>query len=334
MSNIKAATGNRDLDKMLKTKMPAIGIDLGGTKIMATTVNSEGIIDDPIKIPTPKGPENIIDQFLELIEHFKKNHIVAGIGIATAGIVDGSTGTIIGATGNVPGWTGTPVKRIIESKTLLPTYVVNDANAAVYAEAHTRKLRDLKCVIALTIGTGIGGGILVNGELLQGANWGAGHCGHVKISMDNKRLCTCGLFDCYEAYASGTGLTTTAREILSNISADQSPLAKDINNLKNSDIFEAAEKNDIVAKQIIALWHKHLVAGMVSIAHILNPNCFVLSGGLSKFIDYEMLFELLVDSTMPAISENVKIYRSDLGDHAGIIGAAQLILDKLAKPSA
>jgi len=334
LSNIKAATGNRDLDKMLKTKMPAIGIDLGGTKIMATTVNSEGIIDDPIKIPTPKGPENIIDQFLELIEHFKKNHIVAGIGIATAGIVDGSTGTIIGATGNVPGWTGTPVKRIIESKTLLPTYVVNDANAAVYAEAHTRKLRDLKCVIALTIGTGIGGGILVNGELLQGANWGAGHCGHVKISMDNKRLCTCGLFDCYEAYASGTGLTTTAREILSNISADQSPLAKDINNLKNSDIFEAAEKNDIVAKQIIALWHKHLVAGMVSIAHILNPNCFVLSGGLSKFIDYEMLFELLVDSTMPAISENVKIYRSDLGDHAGIIGAAQLILDKLAKPSA
>ncbi len=319
---------------MLKTKMPAIGIDLGGTKIMATTVNSEGIIDDPIKIPTPKGPENIIGQFLELIEHFKKNHIVAGIGIATAGIVDGSTGTIMGATGNVPGWTGTPVKRIIESKTLLPTYVVNDANAAVYAEAHTRKLRDLKCVVALTIGTGIGGGILVNGELLQGANWGAGHCGHVKISMDNKRLCTCGLFDCYEAYASGTGLATTAREILSNISADQSPLAKDINNLKNSDIFEAADKNDIVAKQIITLWHKHLVAGMVSIAHILNPNCFVLSGGLSKVIDYEMLFELLVDSTMPAISENVKIYRSDLGDHAGIIGAAQLILDKLAKPSA
>lgn len=334
MSSIKTVAGNRDLDKMLKTRMPAIGIDIGGTKIMAAAINSEGIIDEPIKVSTPKGPENIINQFLELIEHFKKNHVVAGIGIATAGIVDGSTGTVIGATGNLPGWTGTPVKRIIESKTLLPTFVVNDANAAAYAEAHTRKLRDLKCVVALTIGTGIGGGILVNGELLQGANWGAGHCGHVKVSMDNQRMCTCGLFDCYEAYASGTGLAITAREILSNISADQSILARDINNLKNTDIFEAANNNDIVAKQIVNVWHKHLVAGMVSIAHVLNPNCFVLSGGLSKLIDYELLSELLIDSTIPAISENLKIYRSDLGDHAGIIGAAQLILDKLAYPAA
>jgi glucokinase len=334
LNTIKAATDNRDLDNMLKTKMPAIGIDIGGTKIMAAAVNSEGIIGEPIKIPTPKGPENIINQFIELIEHFKKNHIIAGIGIATAGIVDSSTGTVIGATGNLPGWTGTPVQRIIESKTLLPTYIVNDANAAAYAEAHTRKLRELKCVVALTIGTGIGGGILVDGKLLNGANWGAGHCGHVKVSMDNKRLCTCGLFDCYEAYASGTGLAKTAKEILSNVSADQSPLAKNINNLKNADIFEAAAKGDIVAKQIIALWHKHLVAGMVSIAHVLNPNCFVLSGGLSNLIDYEMLSELLVDSTIPAISENLKIYRSDLGDYAGIIGAAQLILDKLAKPAA
>ena len=154
--------------------------------------------------------------------------------------------------------------------------------------------------------------------------------GHVKVSMDNKRLCTCGLFDCYEAYASGIGLAETAREILANISPDQSPLAKDIQNLKNADIFEAANKNDIVAKQIINLWHKHLVAGMVSITHVLNPNCFVLSGGLSKFIDYEMLSELLADSTIPQISENLKIYRSDLGDYAGITGAAQLILDKLA----
>lgn len=330
MSSTEAATGNRDLDEMLKTKMPAIGIDLGGTKIMAAAVNSEGIIDEPIKIPTPKGPEKIIDQFLELIDNFKKDHLVAGIGIATAGIVDGNRGVVIGATGNLPGWTGTQVKRIIEGKTLLPTYIVNDAHAAAYAEMHTRKLRDQKCVVALTIGTGIGGGILVNGELLQGANWGAGHCGHVKVSMDNKRLCTCGLFDCYEAYASGIGLAETAREILANISPDQSPLAKDIQNLKNADIFEAANKNDIVAKQIINLWHKHLVAGMVSITHVLNPNCFVLSGGLSKFIDYEMLSELLADSTIPQISENLKIYRSDLGDYAGITGAAQLILDKLA----
>lgn len=331
MSSRKAVAGSSSLDTMLKTKMPAIGIDLGGTKIMAAAVNSEGIVDEPIKIPTPKGPENIINQFLELIEHFKKKHVVAGIGIATAGVVDSDNGTIIGGTGNLPGWTGTPVKQIIESKTLLPTYVINDANAAAYAESHTRKLKDRPCVVALTIGTGIGGGILINGELLHGANWAAGHCGHVKVSMDNKRLCTCGLFDCYEAYASGTGLATTIREVLANISPDQSPLAKDIGNVKTGDIFEAASKKDLVALQIIALWHKHLAAGMISIAHVLNPDCFILSGGLSKFIDYDVLTELLVDGTLEPVGKNLKIHKSELGDYAGIIGAAQLVLDKLAK---
>jgi glucokinase len=300
---------------------------------MAAAVTSEGIIGEPIKISTPKGPDKILQQFFELIDNFKKDHVIAGVGIATAGIVDGNTGIVTGATGNLPGWTGTQVKQIIESKTLLPTFVVNDAHAAAYAECHTRKLRDKPCVVALTIGTGIGGGILINGELLYGANWGAGHCGHVKVSMDNKRLCTCGLFDCYEAYASGTGLTTTAKEILSNIKPNQSPLAKDIENLKNADIFEALARKDIVAQQIIDAWHKHLVSGMISIAHTLNPDCFILSGGLSKFINFEMLSELLIDGTLPAISKNLKVYKSDLGDYAGIIGAGQLILDKLAKPT-
>lgn len=329
----QSRAGEKKLDTMLKTKMPAIGIDLGGTKIMAAAVNSDGIVDEPIKVPTPIGPENILNQFLELIDHLKKDHVIAGVGIATAGIVNSKTGTVIGATGNLPGWTGTAVKQIIETKTLLPTYVVNDANAAAYAEAHTRKLGDKSCVVALTIGTGIGGGILINGELLYGANWGAGHCGHVKLTIDNKRLCTCGLFDCYEAYASGTGLAITAKEFLRNISPEQSPLAKDVDNYTNADLFAAAAKKDYAAEQILNLWHKHLVAGMVSIAHVLNPDCFILSGGLSKFINYELLTELLLENTLPAVGKGLKIYRSDLGDYAGIIGAGQLILNSLAKKS-
>jgi glucokinase len=316
---------------MLKTKMPAVGIDLGGTKIMIAAVTSEGIVGEPIRVPTPKGPDNILNKFVELIEDFKKEHVIAGVGIATPGVVDSEKGMAIGATGNIPDWTDTPIKQIIESKTLLPVYVANDAHAAAYAEAHSLKLRSKACVVILTIGTGIGGGILINGELFHGAHWGAGHCGHVKVSMDNKRLCTCGLFDCYEAYASGTGLLATAKEVLNSVKPEQSPLAKDISNLKNQDIFEALAKNDMVAKQIIALWHKHLAAGMISIAHILNPDCFVLSGGLAKFIDYDLIAELLQDSTLPAIGKDLKVYRSELGEHTGIIGAAQLVLDKLAK---
>ncbi len=313
--------------------MPAIGIDLGGTKIIAAAVNSEGIIGEPIKIPTPKGPENILAKFVELIEHYKKEHVISGVGIATPGIVNGDTGTVIGATGNIPGWTGTQVKQIIESKTLLPVHVENDANAAAYAEAHSHNLKNKRCVIALTIGTGIGGGILIDGQVFHGANHGAGHCGHVRIALDNKRMCTCGLFDCYEAYASGVGLLATAKEVLSTVTINQSSLAKDIANLKNSDLFEAASKKDLVAKKILDIWHKHLVVGMVSLAHALNPDCFVLSGGLSKFIDFELLSEMLIDNTIPKIGENLKVYKSDLGDYACVIGAGQLILDKLAKTS-
>jgi len=318
---------------MLKTKMPAIGIDLGGTKIMAAVINSEGIIGEPIKIPTPAGPENIINAFVEIIDKFKKEHLVAGVGIATPGIVNGNTGTVIGATNNIPGWAGTPVKKIMESKTLLPVHIENDANAAAYAEAHSKRLKNKTCVVALTIGTGIGGGILINGQLFHGANHGAGHCGHIRISFDNKRMCTCGLFDCYEAYASGTGLLATAKEMLTGVSAKQSPLAQDIKALKNADIFAAAKNDDLVAKKIINEWHRHLVMGMISIAHVLDPDCFVLSGGLCTFIDYELISEMLIDNTIPAIGDNLKIYKSELGNHAGIIGAAQLILDKLAKAS-
>ncbi len=315
---------------MLKIKMPAVGIDLGGTKIMIAAVNSEGIVGETIKVPTPKSPPNILNKFVELINQIKKEHLIAGIGIATPGIVDTELGIPIGATGNLPGWTDTKIKQIIESQTLLPVYVENDANAAAYAEAHTRNLKDKKCVIVLTIGTGIGGGILIDGKVFHGANHGAGHCGHIRISTDNKRLCTCGLFDCYEAYASGTGLLATAKEILANVNPSQSPLAKDLALLSNEAVFAAFTNKDLIAEKIINTWHKHLAIGMASLANALNPDCFVLGGGLCNFINYELLNEMLIDLTLPKINENLKVYKSELGYHAGMIGAAQLILDKLA----
>ena len=313
--------------------MPAVGVDIGGTKIMAAVVNSEGLMGDPIKVPTPHGPVAILNTILEIVEEFKKEHVLAGVGVSTAGIVNVDTGTIIGATGNLPGWAGTAIKQILESKTLLPVHVENDANAAAYAEANTDKFQGKACVVMLTIGTGIGGGILINGQLLRGQHYGAGHCGHIKLSLDNRRLCSCGLFDCFEAYASGTGLLITAKEILANISAEQSPLAamaKDLNNLSNEAIFEAFAKQDLVAIQIFNIWHKHLAAGISSLAHVLNPYCFVLGGGLNRFIDIDLLTELVRDTTLPAIAENIKIYKSQFGSAAGLIGAAQLLLKNLA----
>lgn len=314
--------------------MPAIGVDIGGTKILAGVVNGQGLVDEPIKIPTPSGGStNILNAILQLIEQFKQKHVIAGVGISTAGIVNIDTGAVIGATGNIPGWGGTPIKHIIEGKILLPVHVENDANAAAYAEAHVRQLKDKACVIIITVGTGIGGSILINGKLFHGDNYGAGHLGHIRMSLDNKRLCSCGMFDCYEAYASGTGLLVTARETLANVTGKQSPLADDLNNLENATVLAAFAKGDLIASKIINTWHKHLAAGMASIANALNPNCFILGGGLSQFIDLELVSELLLDNTLPAIGEYLKVYKSELGNTAGMIGAAQLVLDQLAKPN-
>jgi len=326
----KSATDG-NLDSILKGKMPALGIDLGGTKILAAPVNEGRPLTEPIKEPTPcGGPQSIIAKLLELIERFQKDYILAGVGISTAGIVNPDTGEILGSTGNLPGWTGTHLKQILESKTLLPVHVENDANSAAYAEASVRDLSDKEGVVLITIGTGIGGGILMKGQLYRGEHFAAGECGHIRIALNNQRLCTCGLFDCWEAYASGRGLLATAKEVLSEKTKEQSPLVHALNELTTQTIISAAGKGDLLARKIMHIWHEHLCAGIASIAQTLDPDCFILTGGLSKFVDFDLLHELLKDRTQPHIAANLKIYMSKLGDLAGMIGAAQIVLDRIS----
>jgi glucokinase len=322
------ALGN--LDSLLKGKIPALGIDLGGTKILAAPISEGKAIAEPVREATPSGRDNIIDKLLSLIERFRKDYVLAGVGVATAGIVDPSTGEVLGSTPNIPGWTGTKLKKIIESKTMLPVHVENDANAAAYGEATVRNLKDKKCVMLLTIGTGIGGGILIDGELYRGQHFVAGECGHIRINLDNKRFCACGLFDCWEVYGAGKGLLATAKEVLAGKTKEQSPLAENLGALTNEVLVSAAQKGDLLALQAMRIWHEHLCAGMTTLAHTLDPDCFILAGGLSKFINMDMLKELIRDRTLPRVGENLEIYPSLLDNLAGIVGVAQIVLDRLA----
>ncbi|MDR3611949.1 MAG: ROK family protein [Candidatus Obscuribacterales bacterium] len=316
-----------NFDSYVKGKAPALGIDLGGTKLSAALVLDGAVKSDLVTVATPYGPDKIIKAILELIALFQDKSILTGVGIATAGVVDCRTGNIIGSTPNIPGWTGTPLKKIIEQKTMLPVHVDNDGNAATYGDAHAMGLKEKACVVGITIGTGIGGGLLIYGRPYRGANWAAGEVGHLRISIDNKRLCTCGMFDCWEEYGAGRGLIGTCKELLAGISPDQSELAASIDELTTRMITDAASKNDMVACKAMNIWHSHLAAGMVNIAHILNPDCFVVSGGMSNVIDFEMLSELVKDRCLSTIGENLSIKKSQLGSFAGIIGAAQVVLD-------
>jgi glucokinase len=316
-----------NFDSYLKTQMPALGMDLGGTKLSAALVSGNEPISELVSVATPSGPENIINAILDLIKQFQSKTTLTGVGIATAGIVDCTTGSIIGSTPNIDGWTGTPLKQIIENKTMLPVHVDNDGNASTYGDALALGVHDKACVVGVTIGTGIGAGLIVYGRPYRGASWAAGEVGHLRLSLDNKRLCTCGLYDCWEEYGSGRGLITTTRELLQGHSADQTELARNPAELTTRAITSAAQEGDIIASRAIEIWHEHLSAGLVNIAQIMNPDVFILSGGMSQVVDLELLTDLVKDRCLPPIGNALEFHKSPLGHFAGIVGAAMVVLD-------
>jgi glucokinase len=316
------------IDSIAKS-LPALGIDLGGTKIRAAAVCDNAIIGEPQQVATPEGRDHIINALVEIISRFQNEYVLAGVGIATAGIVNCDTGEVIGSTGNLPGWSGTKIKKEIESRVLIPVHVDNDANAAGYAESKLPSLAGKKCVVTVTLGTGIGGGIVIDGKLFRGSAWAGAEIGHIKIAMDNKRWCTCGLFDCWEAYGCGRGLVITGQEMLSGVGDEQSVLVQKTDVLTTHDIFAALAEGDLMAQKITEKWHEHVAHGLVCLAHILNPDCFVITGGLSDFVDFQLLTDMVVDRCLPRVGDTIDIRKSELAGKAGIIGAAQFVIDEL-----
>lgn len=306
----------------------AIGIDLGGTKILAGLVRDSTLIGEAVKFPTPKGPAQILDTLVEAIAHFQdEGKPVLGVGIATAGIVDPHSGAVLGSTGNLPGWEGTKVKHILEERTGLRVQVENDANAAAYGEFRAGDFINQTCVLMVTLGTGIGGGIIINGRLYRGSHYAGGEVGHLKVSLEQKRQCTCGLWDCWEEYGSGRGLVKTGKELLAGEAGSSSTVYARADALTTADIIDGASAGDELCRRAIRLYHEHITAGLSALCHTLDPNSIVVSGGMSKFVDMNLLRELLAKATLPRISERINIHKARLGEAAGMIGAAQLIID-------
>lgn len=321
-----------------KTACAAIGIDLGGTNLRGAVVESGKLLGEPVYVETPDRPEKIVDALVKLIEDLLaeaqaaglKRDSICGVGIATAGVVNCDTGEVIGSTGNLPGWAGTKIRAVIEDRTGLLVHVENDANAAAYGEARVDELKDLHCIVVVTLGTGIGGGIVIDGKLLHGRGWAAGEIGHMSIALDDSRLCTCGLHNCWEAYGSGRGLLATAREFIAGQkdNSRQSSLSKE-EELTTYKVFQGAKAGDRLACAIVRRWHEHITTGIVNLTHILNPDCFVITGGLSQACDLELLKRLTVEKALHNIGETVEIRASRLETNAGLIGAAQSVIDEV-----
>lgn len=282
----------------------ALAIDVGGTKIYNTIINEKGeILTEVEKHHTPKTFNEIKALFEEIISKYEKE--VDVIAFATCGAVNNANNAILGSTGNIAKEYPTMDFKSLSKK---PVFVENDANAAAWTEHVIGSSKGMPYSVMLTLGTGVGGGIILDNKLYKGKNGAAGEM-HFKMRTDKHRKCTCGSYDCFEAYASGTGLKRTAEEI----SGDP--------DITTYDVIE--NKDRPMMKKILETWQNDILEGIIGLANIFDPDVVVLSGSMAEFVDIEYLEK---QANKEIVTTPFKVVKASAGNYSGMIGAALLAL--------
>lgn len=287
----------------------ALAIDVGGTKVYNAIIDEQGkILSEIEKNPTPKSFNEIKNLFSDIIKKYENE--VDIIAFSTCGAVNNQNTGIVGSTGNIAKEYPTLKFSELSKK---PVYVENDANCAAWAEYKIGASKNTSVSVMITLGTGVGGGIIINDKLLKGQNGAAGEM-HFKMNTEKKRKCTCGSWDCFEIYASGTGLKLTAEEILED------------KNVTTYDVIAGVKNNDPKMLEVFNKWQNDIIDGLIGLANIFDPDCIVLSGSMAEFTDTEKI-EKAVNSQI--VTTHVKIKLAQAGNYAGMVGAALLGLEKV-----
>ena len=324
------------VDKKNIEKKYSIGVDLGGTNIVSATVNYQGKIVNRLKVPTlaERGKEATIKRIIETIhENIIQSTIalddIIGIGIGAPGPLDVKRG-IINFAPNLPGWRDIPLKKILEDEFNMKVVLENDANAAAWGERCFGAGQGVNNLVCFTLGTGIGGGIIIDGKIYHGSNYGAAELGHMTVNKDGPR-CNCGNYGCLEAYSSATGIKNRIKNrIKEGIKSDFLNFNNDdklFESLRLKSIFEAARKGDKLTKNIVEEAISYLGIAIANIANILNPEMVVLVGGITNEGD-KLLTPLRREVKKRAFYSNyksLKIVIGKLGGNAGVLGAAALL---------
>ncbi len=308
-----------------------IGIDLGGTNIAAGLVNELGKIVDYQTIATNKarGVEAIVQDMVELCNtmirksNLKKEEIHS-IGIGVPGFVDSEKGLVVYATNlDIKDF---PMGPVIEKKLEIPVYLGNDADCAALGEITSGIAKGCLNAIVITLGTGVGGGIIINGKIFSGSFPGGGELGH-EVIVQNGRQCPCGRKGCLEAYASATALTQDAKAAA--LAYPDSLLSQltlgDITQMDAKIPFDAAAQGDEIGQQVINEYIGYLATGITNLINIFKPEMIVLGGGVAK--QKENLTKPLTEMVKKEVYAGdlrTKIKVALLGNDAGIIGAAML----------
>lgn len=303
----------------------AIGVDIGGTNIRAALINSSGEVESKVKESTGRKPVAVLHKLIDSL-YSKHSKQICGIGLAVAGIIDRDEGIVLRSP-NIQGLTGVNLEAEVKSRYKTCIVVENDANAAAYGEKCAGAGRDFKSFVILTLGTGIGGGIVMNNKLLSVA----AEVGHMSINA-NGQQCACGNVGCLESYASASAIIGNA---VSEAEKGNSSILRNLYNgnfykLNAEDIYKAALDGDVLSRSVLREAGKSLGIGIANLINILSPDAIILTGGLLG------AWNIYVDSAIQEASKRalkelyakVKIIPSSLGDNAGIIGAAKLVFEE------
>ena len=311
--------------------MIAIGIDIGGTSIKGAAVDSNGRVYDKFSMPFVKGEpgEVTIRKLADLVkEYIAAQHLegkIAGIGIGSPGTLDVANGVVNYA--NNLGWNELPVADLMKETLPYDVRLTNDANAAALGEAKFGAGKSHEIVIMLTLGTGVGGGIIINGQLFEGNQGKGGELGHIVVQVDGEQ-CTCGRKGCLEAYGSATALIReTKKAMLSNKRSLMWKISPEIELVGGRVVFEAAAQGDKSAIKVLNNYIKYLGEGILNYCNIFRPNVIVLSGGIANAGEplFKPLNEYIKERNYGYQSTpEVKIVPADLGYDSGKIGAAAL----------
>jgi glucokinase len=311
----------------------AIGIDLGGTKLELAVIDENGFINRSIRTKTrvSEGSRAILSDMLEAIdalsEHNKAN--IVGIGVGTAGQINKLTGDVELSL-NL-GWRNVPLKRNLEDISGIPVVVTNDVRAITWGEWIYGAGKGVEDLVCLFVGTGIGGGVVSGGRILEGATNTAAELGHITVSINGPR-CTCGNRGCLEALSGGWGIAQRAQEAVQKNKKRGKVILDNaghsISNISSEAVALSALSGDPMAISVLKTATQALIAGCVSLVNAFNPRKLIIGGGVIEGMP-ELIDKINVgvrELALPSATRELEVVKSVLGAKAGVIGAASLAM--------
>ena len=322
------------------TESLVLGIDIGGTKILTAVVNSQGEVlsRDYRLTPARKGVKAVVRAIVDsanraLTQANMTAAELSAIGIGAPGLSDPEAG-ILYTSPHLPGWQDVPLRDIVGKELGRKAFMANDANAAALGEFYFGAGRGARNLIYITISTGIGGGVIINGELYTGASGVAGEPGHMTID-DKGPLCRCGNTGCWEMLASGTALAREAKQRIRE-GAETSILnyaGDDVEKVTGEVIHSAAKEGDSLAKELIAQVSYYLGVGLANLVNIFNPELIIIGGGLSRMGDMllEPAYKVAEERAFEQAYRAVRFSLPELGDDVGVLGAAVFAMREMER---